>query len=212
MKNVKMIIWDWNGTLLDDTMVCIDCMNNLLANRNKPLINFEQYRSIFTFPVKEYYEAAGFDFSKEPFDTPALQFIDLYRRAVLTAGLQPDAKDILEYFRKQGLPQAILSAMQHEFLEETIGMHNIQHYFAYIQGIGDHFGNGKAEQASILMQVSGYMPEEVIFIGDTIHDHEVALETGCEAILVANGHQSRERLEQTGRRIIKNLSELKMIL
>ena len=207
-----MIIWDWNGTLLDDTRVCIDCMNILLTNRNKPLINFEQYRSIFTFPVKEYYEAAGFDFSKEPFDTPALQFIDLYRRRIQNAGLQTDARYILEYFRKQGFPQAILSAMQHDFLEETIGMHDIQDYFTYIQGIGDHFGNGKADQASILMQASGYLPEEVIFIGDTIHDHEVALETGCEAILVSNGHQSNERLKQTGRRVIKNLSELKMIL
>ena len=29
------ILWDWNGTLLDDVMISIDCVNVLLKKMNK---------------------------------------------------------------------------------------------------------------------------------------------------------------------------------
>ncbi len=48
----------------------------------------------------------------------------------------------------------------------------------------------------------------MLLIGDTIHDHEVSVEIGCECILVADGHQSIERLSVSGRRVAKNLLEL----
>jgi phosphoglycolate phosphatase len=52
-------------------------------------------------------------------------------------------------------------------------------------------------------------PEQVTMIGDTIHDFEVAQEIGCRVLLIANGHQSAERLKKLDCRIINNLSEVK---
>jgi len=51
-------------------------------------------------------------------------------------------------------------------------------------------------------------PKELLLIGDTIHDFEVASELGCYCILVSNGHQSHERLKSTGVLVIDNLSQL----
>jgi hypothetical protein len=60
--NYKNIIWDWNGTLLNDITICIKSMNILLKERTLPLISEDKYRDIFTFPVRNYYEQLGFDF------------------------------------------------------------------------------------------------------------------------------------------------------
>jgi len=61
------IIWDWNGTLLDDVDICIDTINALLSKYKKKPISKESYKSLFTFPVQNYYSKLGFDLSLESF-------------------------------------------------------------------------------------------------------------------------------------------------
>ena len=58
MENVNTIIWDWNGTLLNDTELCKNIVNNLLRERGKELLSTERYKEIFNFPVKDYYAKA----------------------------------------------------------------------------------------------------------------------------------------------------------
>ena len=62
---IKYIIWDWNGTLIDDAWLFVEIMNEELKERMLPQINIQDYRQHFTFPVKKYYERLGFDFQKE---------------------------------------------------------------------------------------------------------------------------------------------------
>ena len=79
MKNkIKYIIWDWNGTLIDDAWLFVELMNTELQDRDLPLINVEDYRQNFTFPVKKYYENLGFDFKKEDFQEVGYNFIEKF--------------------------------------------------------------------------------------------------------------------------------------
>ena len=64
----KHMIWDWNGTLVDDTLLFVDIMNGVLQNRNLDGINIQDYREVFDFPVKDYYTKLGFNFTEEPFE------------------------------------------------------------------------------------------------------------------------------------------------
>ena len=50
------IIWDWNGTLLDDAWLCVDVMNGMLRERRLPTRTLDQYKEVFDFPVRNYYE------------------------------------------------------------------------------------------------------------------------------------------------------------
>ncbi len=62
------IVWDWNGTLLNDVDLCFSCINRLLVSHDlKPLDTLSQYREVFTFPIEDYYKRVGFDFDKIPF-------------------------------------------------------------------------------------------------------------------------------------------------
>jgi phosphoglycolate phosphatase len=65
------IIWDWNGTLLNDVEVAINSINRLLYDRNLVPLTLERYLDVFTFPVQDYYEVIGFDLINEPFEIPA---------------------------------------------------------------------------------------------------------------------------------------------
>lgn len=212
MPKRKTIIWDWNGTLLDDAEICCEAINKMLKVRNLQELSLEKYRDIFTFPVIEYYKEAGFDFTKEQWEPVAMEFIHLYLSAIPRCGLTPNAVETLKSFKQKGYRQAIISAMEHDALIKSVSELHIYDYFDYIGGIGDHYGGGKVENARSYFAAAGLHPGQVTLIGDTLHDTEVASELGCRCILVTTGHQSYQRLEKTGLTIIRNLSEIEAVI
>lgn len=209
--SIKTIIWDWNGTLLDDLNICIESINAMLHARNLPQLTPEAYREVFTFPVIDYYREVGFDFEKEPWEEAAMEFMSLYFSKLPDVKLTNGAIEALEFFRLQGYSQAIISAMQHDALVDSVTKPGISHYFDFVGGISDHYAGGKIENAVKFFESRGVLPDDIIMIGDTLHDAEVAAELKCKCILVAAGHQSYNRLKSSGLTLIESLNEIKSL-
>ena len=202
------IIWDWNGTLLNDLSFCIETINKLLYKRKLPILSEERYKDIFTFPVVNYYKKIGFDFSKEDFALPALEFIDQYNSNVHNCHLHASSLEVLSFFKGNNTRQFILSAMKQDMLEETINQHNVSKYFEVIHGLSDHYAVSKIERGKQLIEIANIKKDEACIIGDTLHDFEVAKELGISCILIANGHQSRKRLIQSKTIVLDSINEL----
>ena len=96
---IKHIIWDWNGTLVNDAWLFVELMNEELKQRNLPLIDIEKYREHFTFPVKQYYKNLGFDFKKENFKEVGYNFIQKYKKRKHEPLLFDETKEILRFRR-----------------------------------------------------------------------------------------------------------------
>ena len=208
----KTIIWDWNGTLLNDVTICCIAMNGMLQKRSMPLLSKERYKSIFTFPVKEYYEKIGWNFSQEPFDLIAMEFIDSYRNLLPKATLFTSAKKVLSAIKNSDIQQLILSAMQHNFLHESVSALGITNYFESINGISNHFAVSKQQLAQQLFVQHEFSAQDTIIIGDTLHDAEIAKNMGVDCILISAGHQSHERLVESGFTVIKSVNEIPAFL
>ena len=208
----KAIIWDWNGTLLNDTDICIFCMNILLSRRKIPTLSKEKYRRIFTFPVRDYYEKAGFNFSIEAFEVPATEFIEHYHQNLRKAGLFPEVYRILQDFQSKGYYQSILSAMQHDSLISSLTDTGIIKYFDAISGINNHYAHSKLDIGKELLEKMRFRNAEVLLIGDSIHDLEVSTELGIDCLLIANGHQSKERLLNKTSVVLDELKEISEFL
>ena len=202
------VIWDWNGTLLNDLDFCVSTINLLLKKRNLSLLNPDSYKELFSFPVKDYYQAIGFDFEKEDFATPAREFIDLYDNGVKNCLLHNSAIEVLTYFQNRGFRQFVLSAMKQNMLEQTLKQQNIFHFFEGVAGLNDHYATSKIQRGEQLISAFDIKKSNSWIIGDTIHDFEVAESMGIRCILIADGHQSIERLQKTGIHVIVSLQEL----
>ena len=203
------IIWDWNGTLLNDVQMCVHCMNVLLEKRNLPRLTVEKYRNVFGFPVKDYYEKIGFDYSREDFEIPAKEFMDLYHKFLPETLLFPCAEEVLQYFQREGFRQLIVSAMEHGSLVKTLEERKILSYFDAVSGIDNIYAGGKTEMAHSFLERLGLETEKMIFIGYTLHDREVAQTLRIDYLLVAAGHQSVEVLTAKTTRVVKRLSEVR---
>lgn len=207
-QNIKAILWDWNGTLLDDTDISILSMNQMLGKRNYPPLETQRYREIFTFPVRDYYVKAGVNFKEHEWDEVAMEFIDNYRKNVTEARVHPEVENILKYLAEKNIRQFILSAMQQEFLVETVSQRLDAKFFEEIVGLNNHYAHTKVDNARLLVDNIGLAKNQVLMIGDTLHDFEVAEAAGIECILYSGGHQSRERLEKSGAKVIDRLEEI----
>jgi len=205
------IIWDWNGTLLNDVRIAVDSINHLLHDRDLELLTIERYLEVFTFPVQDYYELIGFDLKTEPFEIPAFQFISIYNTAVKDCGLHDEVVPLLSRLRNLGYRQFILSAMEQQVLEKTVTDNDIHHFFEDLCGLSDNFAVSKVANGKSLINKRGLDPERTLMVGDTIHDYEVAQAIGCKCVLIAKGHQSKERLLTTGAHVLDGLDEIEFL-
>lgn len=206
--DVTTVLWDWNGTLFNDAWLCHDVMNTTLKQRNMPELSFEAYLDVFTFPVIEYYRRLGFDFEQEPFEVVGAEFIAEYERRRTEARLREDALACLESVRGRGLQQCILSAYQTETLESLTTHFDIRSYFDHVAGHRDIYAHGKVPQGRWLLEQLDAQPANMVLIGDTVHDAEVAAELGIGCRLVAGGNQPRCKLEAIGVPVFDSLTDV----
>lgn len=209
MQKHKHIIWDWNGTLLNDTWLCVEVLNGLLARRGRASISVENYRANFGFPVIHFYEYLGFDTDVDSFERVSHEFIGDYEaRWLKECQLHPEAADVLHAMAASGLTHSVLSAAKKEALEIGIGHFGIRDHFSGLCGTDNIYAKGKMEQGRSWIEGLDWAPHEVMLIGDTLHDHEVAEAIGTDCILMAHGHHTPERLEASGRPVAHSLREL----
>lgn len=206
------IIWDWNGTLLDDLDLSIKAVNVLLKERDLPILTLDRYKDIFGFPVINYYEKAGFDFSKEPFEIPARQYVKLYASGESDLKLFPDVVDTLSFFKDNNYRQIVLSAMKEDNLRKMISNAGISHFFDGIFGIKDNYAREKVSIGKQVVENLNLNPEKCLMIGDTLHDAEVAEQCGFDCILFSGGHVAKQRLETTGFKIVDQHKTLTSII
>ena len=212
MEKYNHIIWDWNGTLLNDRWLCVEAINQALNKRNLPTITEEKYKDIFSFPVEEYYKKVGFDFTKEPFHIAGDEFVTYYGNNFSRVELHSDSIQVLKKIKNSGRSQSVLSAGKQDFLIDWIKAHNLSEYFIKILGIDNQYATGKKALGMAWVNEISYDSKEIIMVGDTVHDSEVAEAMAIDCVLVENGHVSRKRLTKTGRKVISNLNEFLCLL
>lgn len=207
LPEVRHIVWDWNGTLLDDTWLCIEVVNEMLAARGLPTLSVARYQEVFDFPVIHYYRKIGFDFAVESFEKLGTEFIEGYERRKGECGLHPDARAVLDRLHRAGITQSVLSNYPHHTLEEILNKHDVRGFFDDVVGADDHYAHGKAAHGKRWLARSGRLGHEGLMVGDTTHDFDVAREVGLHAALVTIGSLSRARLEPTGAPVFDSLTE-----
>ena len=207
MHPYRQIVWDWNGTLLDDVQASVNAINVLLVERRLPTIDPASYREIFGFPVRNYYLALGFQLEREDWDALARKYHDLYL-ADPTIRLWPEALPVLRTCHTAGLGMSILSAAEQSILDRMLADASVTAWFDRIHGVDNLNGHSKVDIGRALMRRLTCSASHVLFVGDTLHDHEVATALGCACVLVSHGHQSHARLLQGGCPVLRGLAEL----
>ena len=208
MEKYRHIIWDWNGTVWDDTWLCVEINNHMLQRRRLPEITGDTYRDTLCFPVVDYYCQLGFDYENDPYDRLAEEFIAEYEQRRFECALHEGARELIQTLHARNIPQAVLSAYQQDTLLQAVDYFGLTPFFNEIIGLDDIYAAGKVENGRKYIAGLDFAPSEVLFIGDTIHDFEVARAMGVDCALLAIGHNSRSRLDSCGVPVLDAIDEL----
>ena len=205
---MKYIVFDFNGTILDDAEVTLKCLNKLIVKYlHEDPIDMAAYLEVFDFPVQDYYEKLGFDFEVLDYDLISKEFMDLYESYKDEYQLMDGIIDLLEDVKKKGYEAYILSASEKKRLKIQCDELKISGYFKDILGTDNIKGGLKSDIA--LKFIKDKDPKDGLMIGDTLADLKIAELMGVKCLLLADSHQSKRRLREAHDEVYDSLKEIK---
>ncbi|MBT3471079.1 MAG: HAD family hydrolase [Opitutae bacterium] len=207
-QSITHVIWDWNGTLVDDAAFCASIVSSVLQEQGLPRINEADYRRQFRFPVREFYNELGFSGSDKSYLRVCDSFISKYRAGWRKCSLQEGSQEVLKVLNERGLEQVMLSASHQHDLEASLYFYGIEQFFSAIMGQNNTQAEGKVQCGRNWFADQEILPEQVLLVGDTNHDFEVATALGARCLLYAQGHQNEDRLGELPPKKIWHLKEV----
>jgi phosphoglycolate phosphatase len=201
----KHLIWDWNGTLLDDAAACVAAINTLLARRRLPQVSRQQYLDVFDFPVRNYYLQLGFDFAREDWDRLTEEYHAEYAETSRQSPLRAGTQAALAALQAAGLSLSVLSASELKLLRRMMDERGILGFFRHVYGLSDLYAHSKVDLGHTLLNDAGLACAEALLVGDTTHDYDVAQAIGVPCLLMTGGHQSAAKLSRCACPVVETL-------
>lgn len=207
---MKYVVFDFNGTVLDDVEVCLKAENYTIEHYklDREPLTMDEYLHIFTFPVKDYYERVGFDWNKYSYEEVGRYWFDWYCRLKPEYKIHDGVIELLEENRRRGISNILLSASSLVELKKQLDELGIADYFDEVLGLGDIYAGSKEDIA--VNWVKDKDKDECIMLGDSLHDLEVANAMGIKCILIANGHQAKDILIKECDNVVDDFKEVKI--
>ena len=193
----KNIIWDWNGTILNDAPVAFEATNILLERYGYPKITLEYYRDNVDTPIVNFYSKI-FDLNRHDMEMLDDEWGVLYNHLSDKIELHADVEEMLSAFANNNLNQIILSAFKTNEITKYARKFSIENYFDDILGTQNIVMESKTIRGRRYMQEHGFTPEQTGYSGDTVHDYNTARDLGIDCILFSGGQQSPKLLKQCG--------------
>ena len=208
-KRRTHLVWDWNGTLLDDNAAVIGATNAAFGEVGLEPITLEQYREMYCIPIPRFYERLmGRVPTEAEWERMDVIFHRYYSEQRAACGLTEGAEALLAQWRLGGGSQSLLSMYGHEQLVPVVRGYGIEGHFLRVDGRTGPSGGSKARHMERHMAaLDGISPERVVVIGDAVDDAVAAAHVGAKAVLYTGGSHSRASLEAAGVPVVDSLAE-----
>ncbi|WP_150236359.1 HAD family hydrolase [Nocardiopsis quinghaiensis] len=198
------IVWDWNGTLLDDNHANLAAVNAVCELFGRDPVEMDYWRSVFRRPlVPCYEELLGRALEDGEWERVEQLYDSRYQEHLPSCELSVGVPDVLHEWARNGGTQSLLSMASHEHLVPLITERGLNPHFTRVDGRRfetEH--DSKAEHLVRHLDLQGIDPSRVVLVGDIDDDARAAREAGARSVLVATGLMSRDRLEATGSLVV----------
>jgi phosphoglycolate phosphatase-like HAD superfamily hydrolase len=218
---IKLIAFDWNGTILADTNAVVSAESATRLHFGLPGTNLKEFREQYDIPIKTYWINAGFDpkVFEEKSHEIHLVFLKHYEPQEALCRTRSGVRNILAWLREQKIKNVIFSNHIVLHIQKQSKRLKIAEYFDGILArntIDDssHMtAHGKAEKLYHYVQNLRLKPKEVLTVGDTVEEVEIGQKFGYTTVALTDGYQSTKRLKAAKPDfLIRNLIDLKKII
>lgn len=202
------MVWDWNGTLLDDLAVVIEAANVGLAEFDFPALDEDSYRDHFTRPVRSFYDSL---IGRPTTDEEWLRLNEIFHAEYMErahrADLAVDAREAMDLVGQEPTAQSLLSMSPQDWLEGILHRKGVSHRFSLVTGLRGETGGLKAAHMTQHIKSLDVDPQSTVMIGDTPDDAAAARHVGAAVVLYNGGSHHLPMLEQTNAPVAHSLVE-----
>jgi phosphoglycolate phosphatase-like HAD superfamily hydrolase len=193
------VVWDWNGTLVEDLPVVVESVNAALDAIGEPPITEDGYRAHFTRPVGQFYERLlKRSVSSEEWATLDRVFHNQYRATLDRVPLATDAMAAINSVVDRGWSQSILSMWWEDELLDVVARRGLVDHMTLVQGNLDDPGGAKANHLLRHVTTLDVDVGSVVMIGDSLDDAAAAGAVGTACVLYDGGSHHLDDLEDVG--------------
>ncbi len=207
MPKYTHVIWDWNGTLLNDLSASLSSVNDMLDLRGMPHIDSDFYKECIGVPIRKFYDRV-FDMEKEDYSVIIKQYNEGYLRHLTDCGLTDGACEAIEYFCSCGIKQAVVSSSNNDQLVANIAKYGLGECFDAVLGSADFYAGSKIDRAKDYLEKTDGKCGRILVVGDLEHDADMAKELGADCVLLTSGHEHISRLKRANVPLIDDLYAL----
>lgn len=214
-----LAVFDWNGTLFDDTPATLAATNACLRSFGRPEIDTATMQETFSFPLIHFYERMGVSTDEylARADEEGNVFLSSYEPAAKDCAIMEGAFDLLDWLAEKDIHCMILSNHLQSCLDVDVARLGVTRYMKHVSGNLEKAtitqGLSKQIRLEAYMQTYGFSPDKAFIIGDSHEEPELARRLGLLGISISGGLLSPARLEKyKADYIIEKLSEVRPIL
>lgn len=209
MKEIKIVILDFDGTLADTASVIIQTTQATISELGLPARTDDECAAMIGLRLIEIPPVL---FPETEIDCEL--YAATYRRLFHifnkdgAVTLYPGVREKLEDLKDRGIVLTIASSRSRASLTEYVRNLGLSHLITYILGADDvHAGKPDPEAVLKTLEKFGFSPDEAIVAGDTVFDIDMGRNAGTATCGVTYGNGSRESLAHADW-LIDNFSQL----
>ncbi len=207
----KTVVFDWNGTLLNDTPVTLGGMNATLEAFDHKPIDEARFRESYDIPIARYYKKVGFsdaEISAHDFKMVNI-FHDYYAENASASPLYDGVAQLLADLRAGGTHLLILSNHLREAIVPFLDQYGIAGLFDEVMAYEDRKTQlssnffpekenkklTKGEKLRLYVKEKKLTPTDIVVVGDTPEETHIARDIGAYSLALTYGYASRARLD-----------------
>jgi len=200
------LVWDWNGTLLDDLHLVVSATNVAFESVGGRPVDADEHRARYRRPVAEFYaEMLERAIDEQEFGRLDRLFHDTYRLGLTSMTLAADAMTAIKTWPGS---QSLLSMWFHSELVPAVETYGLNGVFTRVDGLRTEVGGHlKAAHLATHLDGLGVSGEQVVMIGDSLDDAAAADSVGGQVVLYAGGFTHPDKLRASGRPVADTLLE-----
>ncbi|WP_111976441.1 HAD-IA family hydrolase [Algibacillus agarilyticus] len=194
MLKYKVIIFDWDGTLMDSIGKIVHCMQETATKMQFTVPSYDKAKSIIGLSLEKAIATLFPEESDDNRSAFSLAYSDVFKNTTFSAPLFDDALPLLnDLIEKQAL-LAVATGKRRAGLTRIFENTQTEHYFKASRCADECASKPDPQMLLEIVQELGVNMEECVFIGDTVHDLAMAEACNMDHIGITHGAGHAEDL------------------
>lgn len=195
IKAFELIVFDWDGTLMDSHQRILDCLKAAAIDCDADLLADDVFSNVIGLGLKEATQALYTHFTAQEVNN----YADRYRYHYLVKNdthspLFKGARNVLQSLKDNGYWLAVATGKGREGLDLVLDESDLRSFFLSTRCASETFSKPHPQMLEEIMHELAIEPEQTLMIGDTEYDMELAQNAGTHSLAVSYGIHTLDRL------------------